>query len=212
MKPDESSSTSGKITPARGASPFHVKGIIYQGTQLFFEQNVRGGLAALYQEIRDDELRAFIQQKFLPSSWYDVMPVATLIRCEARAMRLPVPQYLVFRTRFQANKDIGTVYKFLLKLVSLEQVGLRIPRIISQIFDFGTTETRAVGEGHIELVMRGWPAVLVEWCTTAFEVYVETAMRLSGARDSSLRVSSHVPEGPREGVELVTLKMDIRFA
>jgi len=191
---------------------YRVKGIIYQGTQLFFETQVRGGFPSLLQEVRDPRLLEFIQQKFLPGSWYDVLPIAQLIRYEARAMRLSVPQYLQLRTRYQAEKDIGTVYKFLLKLVSLEQVGMRVPRIISQLFDFGTTDGRVVAPGHIELLLSGWPAVLVEWSQTAFEVYVNTAMRLSGAREAKLVLSDAIPEAAKGPVQLVTLKMDITFA
>ena len=127
-------------------------------------------------------------------------------------MRLSVAQYLQVRTRYQAEKDIGTVYKFLLKLVSLEQVALRVPRIITQLFDFGRTEGKVVAPGHIELMLHDWPAALVEWSQTAFEVYLNTAMRLSGASEASLTLVSSSPEPSPGGVPLVTLKMDIRFA
>jgi len=210
--PDDPNAPRSARAPGPPDSGYHIKGIIYQGTQIFFEEHVRGGLHALYQEIRDDETLAFISQKFLPASFYDVMPVARLIRYEARALRLPVPQYLTMRTRFQAERDIGTVYKFLLKLVSLEQVGLRVPRIIGQLFDFGRVEATVVGEGHIELVLHGWPEVLLEWCRTAFEVYVNTAMRLSGAKEASLKLTSHLNEDAPRGIPLVKLKMDIHFA
>jgi hypothetical protein len=193
------------------SSPFHVKGVIYQGTQLFFTERVRDGLTALYHELRDDDLAAFMMQKFLPSGWYDVMPIARLVPCEARAMRLGVPQYLRLRTRWQAERDIGTIYRFLLKLVSHEQVALRVPRIIGQLFDFGTVEPIIVGPGHVELTMRGWPAALTEWCTTAFHVYVETAMILSGVEEPVIEIHPFTPERAVEAIPCVTARMAIRF-
>jgi hypothetical protein len=193
------------------SSPFHVKGVIYQGTQLFFAERVRDGMTALFHELRDDDLAAFMQQKFLAGGWYDVMPIAQLVKCEARAMRLSVPQYLRLRTRYQAEKDIGTLYRFLLKLVSHEQVALRVPRIIGQLFDFGTTETSSAGPGHVELRMRGWPAALSDWCTTAFHVYVETAMRLSGVDEPRIEIHPFTPERPVQGIPCVTVRLTIHF-
>src|SRR5262245_7547481 len=60
------------VTDSRVA--FHVKGNIYMGTKAFFAAKVQGGLDELYQAIDDPELLAFIQQKFLPCAWYDVLP------------------------------------------------------------------------------------------------------------------------------------------
>lgn len=192
-------------------SPFHVKGVIYQGTQLFFNERVRGGMTSLFHETRDDDLAAFMQQRFLPSAWYDVMPIARLVPCEARAMRLSVPQYLKLRTRYQAEKDIGSIYRFLLKLVSHEQVALRLPRFMGQLFDFGTPETRKIEPGHVELAMRGWPAALSEWCTTAFPVYVDTALRLSGTKEPRIVIHPFEDEPEVRGIPCVTVRMGIGF-
>jgi hypothetical protein len=203
--------SSERALPSPGTSPFHVKGIVYQGTHLFFEEKVRGGVSALYHEIRDDQLLAFIEQRFLPSSWYDVLPIARLIKHEARAMRLSVPHYLRLRTRYQAEKDIGSVYKFLLKLVSLDQVALRVPRIVGQIFDFGEANATMLDHGHVALHMKGLPTVLVEWCSTAFDVYVDTALKMSGAKETEIVLQAGEAEGKVQGVDCITLKMDVRY-
>src|ERR1700748_3163446 len=109
----------GRVPFAPGTSPFRVKGSVYLATHEFFAQRVRGGMDTLYAELRNEPaLLAFMQQKFLPSSWYDVLPVAQLIEAEARAMGVPLGQYLRVRTRYQADRDIAGVYRFIMRLVS----------------------------------------------------------------------------------------------
>lgn len=73
-------------TFAFGKSPFHVKGVLYAGTQSYFEKRVPGRMATLLAEIGPSPLRDFIAQRFLVSSRYDVMPVPALIAHEGRAM------------------------------------------------------------------------------------------------------------------------------
>jgi hypothetical protein len=125
---------------AFGRSPFHAKGVLYLGTQSFFAENVRGGLDALASEIQDEALRAFITQKFLPASLYDVMAVPALVAYEARALRMGHDDYLLHRTRYQAKKDLGGVYAWLLRLASPRLVATRLPRIMLQMFDFAQAE------------------------------------------------------------------------
>jgi hypothetical protein len=196
---------------APGESPFCVKGTIYIGTNKFFTKEVPGGLDALYAQIEDPKLLAFIQQKFLPSSWYDVLPVAPLIRAEARAMKLTVAHYLKQRTVFQAKEDIHGVYRFLLRLLSPEMVGKRLPRLLTQIFNHGTNDTRLVEPGWIQSVLDGYPRILWEWYSTAFQVYAETALVIAGAKKASGIVRP--PEGERieQGVPLMRMRLDVRW-
>lgn len=200
-----------QIPFAPGESPFHVKGNLYAGTQKFFASQVPGGLEALYKEIDDPALLAFIQQKFLAASWYDVLPVVPLIRAESRTMRLPIAAYLRHRAVFQAKQDIGGVYRFLLKLVSPEKVGLRLPNLLSQIFDFGKNEALSPEKGRIETTLHGYPGVLWEWYSTAFAVYSETALTLAGAKRAA--VVARPPENERieHGVQLVRFRIDCRW-
>jgi hypothetical protein len=196
---------------APGASPYCVKGGIYLGTVKFFTREVLGGMQALYDQIEDPRLLAFIQQPFLASGWYDVLPVAALIRAEARAMNLTVPIYLRQRTAFQAKEDINGVYRFLLRLFSPEKVGLRLPRMLTQIFNHGTVEARLVEDGWIEATLHGYPKILWEWYSTAFEVYSETALRLAGAKKAAALVREPEDDRIEAGVALMRVRFDLRW-
>lgn len=194
-----------------GTGPFHVKGVLYLGTQKYFGTEVPDGLARLATTLDDASVREFIQQKFLASSWYDVLPVAPLIRAEAEVCHQTVPSYLRKRAAFQAREDIGGVYRWLLKLASPEMVALKLPRLLTQIFDFGDSFTERLDDHSVHIELRAFPAVLTEWYSTAFEVYAETALGLAGGKNISL-VLRPTPTGKHaSGVELVTLKGDAHW-
>lgn len=198
-------------TFAFGKSPFRVKGVLYQGTQGFFEQNVRGGIAALTDEIAEPELREFIQQPFLASGWYDVMPVPALIAYEARALRMGLEEYLLHRTRYQAKRDLGGVYGWVLKLATPALVGSRLPKIMAQMFDFVRVETRRVEDEAIEVLFHGIPLPIEHWLLACVGVYAETAMKLAGARQLDVAPPRAHSEGEVEGVKVATLELVLRW-
>lgn len=194
-----------------GTGPFHVKGVLYLGTQKYFTTEVPDGLAKLVQTLDDPSVRAFIQQKFLAASLYDVLPVAPLIRAEAEVCQQTVSAYLRKRAAFQAREDIGGVYRWLLKLASPELVALKLPRLLTQVFDFGDSFTERIDERCIRVEVREFPQALSEWYSTAFDVYAETALGLAGAKNIDVRMKP-VPTGRHAtGVELVTLRGDARW-
>ena len=197
---------------AFGKSPFRVKGVLYQGTQGFFEQNVRGGLGALADEIAEPELREFITQSFLASGWYDVMPVPALIAYEARALRMGLEEYLLHRTRYQAKRDLGGVYSWILKLATPALVGSRLPKIMGQMFDFVRVETQRVEDDAFEVLFHGIPLPLEHWLHVCLGVYAETAMKLAGARSVDVAPPRPRAEGEIEGVRVATLEFALRWA
>jgi hypothetical protein len=196
---------------AFGESPFHVKGVLYLGTQSFFESNMKGGVATFAADIADSELRAFITQKFLPSSWYDVMPVPALIAAEARALRMPLEAYLLHRTRWQAKKDLGGVHGWVLKVASPELVVERLPRVFVQMFDFASIESSSVEMRHAKMDLKGVPQPLVPWLETALGVYADTALKLAGAKKVESAFAAE-PVSERAGVPIVKIRLEVAWS
>lgn len=194
-----------------GSGPFHVKGVLYVATQKYFNTQVEGGLAKLASTIEDEQVRDFIQQKFLPSSWYDVLPVAPLIRAEAEVSKQTVATYLRHRARFQAKEDISGVYRWLLKLASPETIALKLPRLLTQIFDFGESHADKLRENTVRIELKGFPRVLGEWYSNAFEVYAETALELAGAKNITLHLKTTPEDAGGGRIPLVTLGGDIHW-
>lgn len=199
---------------AFGKSPFRVKGVLYLGTQSFFaEHKITGGgdgMSALLEEMHEPELRAFITQKFLAASLYDVTPVPALIVHEARVLRMSVDSYLLHRTRYQAKKDLAGVNAWLLRLASPRLVARHLPRIMLQMFDFASVEIARDEPNDVIAKMLGVPAILAPWLGVCINVYAETALNLAG-----VKASTNTPEirvtGARAGLELVELTVPLRW-
>lgn len=192
-------------------SPFRAKGVLYLGTRTFFEAHHERGIEAVAEQLPEGRLRAFLRQSFLAGGQYEVLVVPALIAAEARAMQRPVDQYLLERTRWQAEKDIHGVYRLLLKLTSPETVVMRMPKLVTQMFNFGITRSTLTGPTSADMEAQGIPAALVPWLTIAFEVYIETAVRLAGARACTLATTKPLVEPSREGFPMRTIRVRLEW-
>jgi hypothetical protein len=196
---------------APGESPFRIKGVLYQATIAFFETRVKGGVEALYREIDDPRILAFIQQKFLPSTYYDALPVLPLIRAEARTMGLPVPVYLRQRAEYQAEQDLNGVYKLFLRMTSPEGVLERIPRFATQFLNFGRCEIGGSGVGLRYVMARAMPAMLADWYGSGFTVYFATALRHAGAKTCTVTMLPLVSEGKLHDIDIARITFEARW-
>ncbi|MEM1413455.1 MAG: hypothetical protein AAGH15_01075 [Myxococcota bacterium] len=195
---------------AFGESPFRVKGVLYQGTQTYFERE-HGGLDALLEVIDDAPLRAFIAQRFLSTKLYDVMPVPALIAYEAIATGMSLRAYLDARTRWQLERDVRGVYRMLLSLASPEAVVQRLPKVLVQMFAFPQVAVERPEPRVREASFLHVPAPLEPWLAVSFPIYIEHAMRLSGAKDVRVERLSPRPEGRSAGLRQLTLRLRVAW-
>lgn len=199
------------LSMAPGTSPFRVKGHVYRGILDHLEGMVPGGAYAVRGELRDSETRAFFEQSFLASDWYDILPAQPLIVASARLAGVPFLQLTRQVARAQAYRDIHGIYRFVLKLASPETVISRMSRATAQYFDFGATELKALTTGHACLERTGVPSPMVGFYCGMTEGFVAVAMELTGARDVRVRPSRPVHDGQRAGVETMTIPFDVRW-
>jgi hypothetical protein len=197
--------------PVPGSSSFHVKGIVYKRTHDFFRERHPSGPSAVLEHLPSDELRAFFEQPFTAGGWYDALPIAPLIRAEARALGQPLSTYLRERAEFQAHHDVNGLYKVLLKLASPDLVVSRLPRMIGQVVDFGTVELSDQRKGHLSATIRGMPHALVEWYGSAITVYCEVALKEAGAANPVVRLANAPITSVHEGVPLADIRYEVDF-
>jgi hypothetical protein len=192
-------------------SPFRTKGVLYLGTQTFFHENSPKGIEAVAEQLPAGRLREFVTQRFLAGGQYEVMVVPALIAAEARAMRTSLDRYLLQRTRWQAEKDIHGVYRILLKLTSPEAVVARLPKVITQMFNFGAPVVEVLGPKRAQVLVTGIPAALIPWLQFGFRVYCETAVELAGGKVASYASLTPVDEPPKEGFPIQSLRGTISW-
>jgi hypothetical protein len=187
-------------------SPFRTKGVLYLGTRTYFETQTSRGIEAVAEQLPPGRLQDFIRQQFLAGSQYEVMVVPALIEAEARAMGQPLERYLLHRTRWQADRDIHGVYKLMLKLASPEMVITRLPKVLTQMFNFGAPTVAITERKRAETTIAGIPAALVPWLEVGFRVYCETAVQLAGGRATHWIPIAPSVESPKDGFPMRTLR------
>jgi hypothetical protein len=185
-----------------GKSPFCVKGILHRGNIAYIEQAVPGGLTTVLGLVRDPALRAFFEQPFIASSWYDIFPLAAIAYPCAALCDKTFEVYMRDRAHYQAEQQGATTYRSLLTLTSPAAVALKLPLLAAQLHNFGTTEAREVGPRRVEAVRSGIPLPLVAWYVLSTETYVTTALSLSGARHPRVETSVFRYQGKEHGLSV----------
>jgi hypothetical protein len=200
-----------RATPGSSPAPFCVKGLVYTGAQQFYEKRLQGGQAALGAELGDADVRMFWEQRFVPSTWYDVMPLMAINQAASRVAHENAFDLVRENARWVANRDIHGVYRFLLKLASPELVARKLPRASLQYLSFGVAEGEEVARRHFRLFHRGIPRPLVSWFTACVEGFAPMALEIAGA--SKTELSSRVIGGDGEvsGVPLVQIVHDLTW-
>jgi hypothetical protein len=194
-----------------GSSPFHIKGVAYIGHTEYADAFIPGGSAAVVTSFRDAALRDFFGQRFLAASWYDALPMVPVWHACARILGQAPTDFLRIRARHQATRDIHTVYRFILKLVSAQAVALRVPHLVQRYFDFGTVESVVVRPGLVRASLQGVPTYLSQWLRTVSETYLEVALELAGVKFAQLRRLPVTAHGEAQGFPLSVVGLEIQL-
>lgn len=194
-----------------GQAPFHIKGLMYYGLMKHAQHKVPGGLEAVQEALPNDSLRKFIDEPFMAASWYDIFPILPISATVARLAGEPVSDFLHRRTTRQAEKDISGMYRFLLKLTSAQMLARNLPRVTSQVFDFGDVEIHSAEKGRVRASRTGLPEALAGWYATIAVAYIGRAMELGGVPNVRMTPERPVPDGHRDGVRIVKLPFEMAW-
>jgi hypothetical protein len=196
---------------AVGASPFHAKGVNYQNFVAFVDAGVAGGLSSFAASLRDPALRAFVSQRFLAASWYDALPMTTLLRELGRELGTPPLQLGRELAQFGVKRDASGIYRLLLKFTTPESLLERSTNTARQYFDFVRSDFLRLGECRYRLTHAGIPAFAAPTYMSIVEGFIETGLRLAGAKDVRQHWDKPTPTGTAHGVPIVTLQREISW-
>lgn len=195
---------------APGEGPFHVKGVSYRGHQKFIDDHVPGGYAGIVEQL-DPKLHEFYAQRFLASCWYDLAPLVAVAPYCAAACGLETASYLHRRAQIQVDQDVSGVYAYLIKLVSARMLATRLPRLITQYFDFSTVESRSVSDERVVTHHGGLPRVFAPWLVSVASAYLGRVLQVAGASDFAISTGPFEREGESHGVETVGFDLEVAF-
>lgn len=201
----------GPLPFAPGESPFRIKGNVYRGFLAYVAELVPGGVEALRAAFRDRRLATFLGERFLASSWYDVFPLVSSVHVSARLSALAFDEFLRRRSRAQAERDLGGIYRLLLRFSSPENLVSRYAALQQQYFDFGLTTARLVAPRRALLERRQLPAMLFDWMRVAQETVALYAVGATGAKNVRAFTQVATPDGELHGVPTVTLACEVSW-
>jgi hypothetical protein len=195
---------------APGESPFRMKGSAYLGHIEYVKRFVAGGLEAHYAGFRDPRQATFFQQHFLPSSFYDILPLVAAGHVCARQARISFLQFIRMRSRFQAERDIEGVYRTLLKISTPQLAISRLPTLQAQYLDFpGHGEAEIVEPGKAVMHRRQLPVIIAKWFTIVYETYIEAILEASGAKTVLVRSNSEERDVAAFGFPTVRYRCEV---
>ena len=195
-----------------GTSPFRQKGNGYIGDRRCLDATVPGGFRAALATVSDPGTRAFFEQRFAPSEWYDAYPGALLEVGVARLRGVSFEEQRRGTGAWHAREATRGVYSTLIKLASNVSVALWGPRLSSVYFEFGRMETRPTANKEVTAIRRGVPAELAQAILWSSIGFCHEALLLAGARSPVVDVLAVEPDGREHGRELVKVTVRIRWS
>lgn len=192
-------------------SPFRQKGHGYLGDFTYFDRAVPGGSVAVIAAVPSTIARAYLQQPFRGSEWYDAYPCAIMHAAAARLSHQTLAQLRRAVGAYHAA-TAGVLYRALLRVVSNEAVALWAPRIASIYFEYGKVLTVADGPSRVTGEWRGIPASLAQFTVFAAEGFTEEMLRVAGASAPRFELATAEPDGEKDGQPLVRIPLRIAWS
>ncbi len=196
-----------KLPMPAGTSPFHIKGSAYSGLRTRQANLVPGGLKQVLKFIDDPVAREFLSQKFMPSGWYDYLPVLLLVGGAVAATGRSAEDLVTEGAIQHAEQDLSGVYRVLLFFTSPEAAIRRMPVIHQQYFNFGNTDARIVGRGVAESVIFGCPAIVAPFFQLYVGEFVHRLIALAGGKNPRGEWAVPEPDGEKAGIPLVQMRV-----
>jgi hypothetical protein len=194
-----------------GTSRFHIKGLSYRGIKQFIHSRLPGGHDAIVRSLDDARLPPFLEQRFLASSRYDILPMLPINAAIARQLGVPLRELAAQQGDAQARYDAGEVYRRTFEVMTLEDPVGSMNRYEMLYYDFGECRGAVVAPGHVVQVRRGMPEYLLPWFTPMHTAYIKALFVMKGAPGVEVVPQAPIASGVRHGLRIVDVETHIRW-
>jgi hypothetical protein len=177
----------GPLPVPPGKSPFHIKGEFYRqitATVAHYDQKTNG---AVKTALDREGLTAFLAQKFLASSFYDVVPLPRIFILLAATLGKDVREFTTHLGKNAIELSMKGVYQSLFVRLSPQNFAERFAAIIPHVYDFAPAVVTRDADGSGGLMVRdGMPLYIAEWWSLVTIPFVEMPLLANGAKDLSV--------------------------
>jgi len=200
-----------RMPRAPGKSPFHVKGLAYKGLLHLVTTKIEGGVGVLAASMRDASLRDYITQTFLPSTFYDALPLVAASSAAANLLNIPLDTFAQNQGRAQAKYDADHAFRAFVQGRSIEDFPSRCKLIAARYFDFGEWEANSFSPGTVTFVVKGIPAWSSPWFGPVLAGYASTMVQYVARKNASCTMYPTRRDSTTDGFQTVIAEMDISF-
>ncbi len=194
-----------------GKSPFHVKGLAYKGLLHLVTTKIDGGVGVLAASMRDASLRDYITQTFLPSTFYDALPLVAASAAAANLLNAQLDTFAQNQGRAQAKYDADHAFRAFVQGRSVDDFPSRCKLIASRYFDFGEWEANSFSPGTVTFVVKGIPAWASPWFGPLLGGYASTMVQYVARKTASCTMYPTRRDSTTDGFQTIIAEMDISF-
>jgi hypothetical protein len=162
-----------------GEGPFRIKGTGYLGHLKWIDAAYPGGRQAFLAAI-SPEMRRFFEQQFMAIGFNDILPLVCCGHTCAPVFRMSYYDFVVYRSRDQAEQDLKGMYRALLKISTPRVLASRVPNIFAQYLDFGTVKVTQVENYRACWELTNFPLALSEWVRAVYEGFTTVLLATAG--------------------------------
>ncbi len=169
-----------------------MKGNAWRGVKEYVAREI--GLERAMECLKP-ETRAFFDQNFIASIWYDVRPVTEITQTVARLTGQLHALLCRSIGTFIYERDMSGIYRAILKFATPDLMVKALPLATTRYFDFVKLQTARVGPKAYDVTIMGVPAEAAATYVSVTSIFIERAIAGSGGKNVSAQCLAPTP-GP----------------
>lgn len=187
---------------------FHMKGNAWRGIKEYITREI--GLDRINPLLKP-ETRAFFDQTFIASIWYDVQPVTEVTQVGAQLTKMRHDVFCRAIGTFIYERDMTGIYRAILRFASPELMVKALPLATTRYFDFVKLETTRVGPKAYDVLILGVPSETAATYTNVTSIFIERAITGSGGRNVTAQCTPPTPGPSISGTPTARIVRQLRW-
>jgi hypothetical protein len=171
-----------------------MKGNAWRGVQEFIQAVAPGGMAAVSPRLSEATQR-FFAQMFVPSAWYDILPIEEITRASALLTGETHTMHCRALADFILKRDSTGLYRAILRFATPELMVRALPFATKRYFDFVKLDVHNVDQRSYRVIVSGVPQLVAMTYITITNVFITRAIEGSGGRNVICEISTPVSAG-----------------
>jgi hypothetical protein len=194
---------------APGRSPFRTRGLYYD--RLIARLKADVGAEKLLGAIDDADVRAFAEQKFSWTAWYDAFPAKPICAAAARSTGRDFEDAIRDRTRAGALAVIPSAFRLAFRIPGPAAITQHVAQITAHMMDFVQVEIEEARENFTSGWGRGVPLYIAPHTANTTIGFFAAMLELRGGVGVQGSYTDVIKDGARHGYETVSIRYQFKW-